>query len=89
MSLFILLIFALNCYAFFLYGSDKKKSKEHKQRVSENKLLLVALFGGSLGALLGMLFFHHKTSKPSFLIKFGIVILIQGGIIYCLSKIEM
>jgi uncharacterized membrane protein YsdA (DUF1294 family) len=44
-------------------------------------LLGLALIGGSLGAAAGMLLFRHKTSKPAFLIPFGLIVLLQVGLI--------
>lgn len=50
------------------YGLDKWKAKSGAWRIPERTLLLTALAGGSVGALAGMLLFHHKTRKPKFMI---------------------
>ena len=47
--------------SFISYGLDKKKAKSNAWRISEKFLLLSALFGGAIGALLGMKTFRHKT----------------------------
>lgn len=47
--------------AFFLYWRDKKKAKKKRWRTPEAVLLGFGFFGGSVGALLGMNAFHHKT----------------------------
>lgn len=57
---------AINLVAFFLYGIDKWKSRHDKWRVTEAKLIGIALLGGSVGALLGMKLWHHKTQHPKF-----------------------
>ena len=57
---------AINLIAFFLYGIDKWKSRHAKWRVTEARLLSIALLGGSLGAFLGMKIWHHKTLHPKF-----------------------
>ena len=57
---------AINIIAFFLYGIDKWKARHDKWRITEARLLSVALLGGSLGALLGMKVWHHKTQHPRF-----------------------
>ena len=67
----------INIIAFYLYGVDKRKARKGKWRIPENTLLGVALIGGSLGALLGMYLFHHKTSKPQFAIGFPIILAIH------------
>ena len=56
----------INLLAFALYGIDKRKAKRSAWRIPEATLLLVAALGGSLGALLGMEFFRHKTKHWKF-----------------------
>ena len=46
---------------FTVYGVDKAKARRGAWRVSEKTLFLLPLLGGSVGALLGMLVFRHKT----------------------------
>ena len=64
----ILLAFLLlvNLLVFALYGIDKLKAKKGAWRIPESTLLLVAFLGGSLGALLGMELFRHKTKHAKF-----------------------
>ena len=64
-----ILLFALaavNLLSFALYGIDKLKAKRGAWRISEATLLLIAQLGGSLGALLGMELFRHKTKHWRF-----------------------
>ena len=46
---------------YILMGVDKWKAKRDRWRVPEKTFFLVAVLGGSLGAILGMYAFHHKT----------------------------
>jgi uncharacterized membrane protein YsdA (DUF1294 family) len=69
----------INVVAFAVYAYDKGIAGSNRRRISENALLLLALIGGTLGALLSMIAFHHKTSKRSFQIKFLIVVAIQAA----------
>nr|WP_297233576.1 DUF1294 domain-containing protein [uncultured Flavonifractor sp.] len=46
---------------YVLMGIDKWKARRERWRVPEKTFFLVALLGGSLGAILGMYAFHHKT----------------------------
>ena len=46
---------------FIIYGADKRRARQGKWRVPEKTLFLLPLLGGSVGALLGMRVFHHKT----------------------------
>ena len=57
---------AINSVTFFLYGIDKWKAKRAKWRIEESTLLWWAAFGGSIGALLGMKAWHHKTQHRKF-----------------------
>ena len=52
---------AINLAAFLTFGADKRRARRHEWRVSEKTLFLLALLGGSLGAVFGMCAFHHKT----------------------------
>ncbi len=51
----------LGLVAFLAYGFDKRKAKKHHFRTKEALLLGLGFFGGSVGALLGMNVFRHKT----------------------------
>ena len=64
--LFIIYLVGINILAFALYGIDKYRAAHQKWRISESVLLGVAILGGSVGALLGMECFHHKTRKSRF-----------------------
>ena len=57
---------AINIVTFALYGIDKWKSQRSKWRIEESTLLLWAAFGGSIGALLGIKAWHHKTLHRKF-----------------------
>ena len=66
MKTVLLLLAAVNLVSFGLYGLDKLKAKKGLWRIRESTLLLVAVLGGSLGALLGMELFRHKTKHWQF-----------------------
>ncbi|MBQ0151608.1 MAG: DUF1294 domain-containing protein, partial [Chryseobacterium sp.] len=74
---------------FFLFGLDKQYAILHKRRISEMLLLVFTFFGGTIGAILGMLIFRHKIAKRSFIIKIGIVIFVQILIIFCARNIVL
>jgi uncharacterized membrane protein YsdA (DUF1294 family) len=65
------------------YGYDKLVSKLNDElnwewiRVPERVLLALTFAGGTVGAILGRLAFHHKTSKTSFRRKFWLVVALQ------------
>ena len=64
--LFYLII--INIIAFIMYGIDKKRAIEGRWRIREKTLLGLAFFGGSIGALIGMYRFRHKTKVYYFMI---------------------
>ena len=54
--------------------SDKLKAQRRQYRIPEATLMGAAAIGGSLGAMMGMHLFHHKTKHPKFFI--GIPVLL-------------
>ena len=67
----------INVAALALFGADKRKAKKHAWRISEKALFLSAVLGGSVGALLGMLLFWHKTKHWYFVIGIPLILVIQ------------
>ena len=62
---------------FTVYGVDKAKARRGAWRVSEKTLFLLPLLGGSVGALLGMLVFRHKTKHWYFAWGIPLILLAQ------------
>jgi len=63
----LFLIYLLfNIIVFCIYWWDKQAAIEGEWRVSENTLLTLALFGGSLGAVSAQQILRHKTRKEPF-----------------------
>ncbi len=67
----------INLVTFAVYGIDKAKAKRGTWRVPEKTLFLLPLLGGSLGALLGMRVFHHKTKHWYFVWGIPLILLAQ------------
>ena len=78
-ALKILLIYfvSVNLLSLLSFGSDKGRARRNRWRISEGSLLALALFGGCIGALLGMWIFHHKTAKPKFFIGVPAILVLQ------------
>ena len=70
-------LFVINLAGFIVMAIDKSKARRNKWRVPEAILFLFAIFGGSIGCLLGMRIFHHKTQKPRFYIGMPVILGIQ------------
>ena len=56
---------------------DKKKAEKGRWRIKESTLLTLALLGGSIGEMLGMYVFRHKTKKPRFFIGVPVMLVLQ------------
>ena len=84
MRVLIYYLLGINLLTFFIYGIDKWKAKRKKRRVPEATLLMLAALGGSVGALLGMFVFHHKTKHKKFLIGVPLILLAQLVLAYLL-----
>ena len=67
-------------WTFGLFGLDKwRAGRSRGPRIAESSLLLSSALGGWPGGFLGMLFFRHKSAKPSFQWKFA------GTLLVCLA----
>lgn len=78
LSVLVIYLLLINIVTFFVYGIDKRKAQRNRFRIKEATLLLLALIGGSVGALLGMYAFRHKTKKWYF--KFGVPLILLSQI---------
>ena len=77
----------INIVTYFVYGLDKRKARKKQWRIPEAQLLFLAVLGGSVGALLGMRIFHHKTKKRKFFLGVPVIFIIQVillGVLYFL-----
>lgn len=72
----------INIIAFLIYGIDKRKAIKKKWRISEKTLLGISFLGGSIGSILAMFIFKHKTKHYQFLILVPLSFLIHIYLIY-------
>ena len=75
-------LLVINLATFAVYGADKRRARRGAWRVPERTLFLLSAIGGSVGALLGMRVFHHKTTHPQF--KYGIPCIMAIQVALCL-----
>ena len=76
-QILIVYLLGINLLTFFFFGIDKLKSQWKKRRVSEKQLWFLCLIGGSIGGLLAMKYFRHKTKKTSFQTVLILIIAVQ------------
>lgn len=78
MTQFLLIcLAAVNVAAFAAMGIDKAKAKAGAWRVPEATLFLLAVLGGSVGGILGMQLFRHKTKHKTFTVGFPAILVCQ------------
>ncbi len=87
---FVIIVYLLivNITAFCLMGYDKRCARQQKRRIRERTLLLWCVVGGSIGGLLGMKGFHHKTRHKKFTIGIHAILLIHIFIIAYLTVLK-
>ena len=66
-----------NLFGFASMGIDKYRAQNHKWRISEAMLFFFAIIGGSIGSILGMKLFRHKTKHKLVTIGLPIVLIVQ------------
>lgn len=75
MKYFLPYLVIINIETVIIYGWDKLCAIKRWWRVPEITLLVFAAIGGSIGALLGMRIFHHKTLHLKF--KYGVPVILM------------
>ena len=70
-------LLGMNILGFVLMLSDKRRARRGDWRIRERTLFLAAVFGGSLGSLLGMRLLHHKTKHWYFVWGMPLIFLFQ------------
>lgn len=77
----------INVIGFFIMSLDKKKAIKKAYRIPEKNLFFICILGGSLGMLIGMYKFHHKTKHNKFV--YGVPSLLIFNIIMIYSMMKM
>jgi uncharacterized membrane protein YsdA (DUF1294 family) len=75
-------LIVVNIVTFLVFGIDKWNAKQGSWRISEATLLILAVIGGSIGALLGMKVWRHKLQHKKFKYGLPLILLAQIALIY-------
>ena len=67
----------MNIIGFAIMGADKKKAKDNAWRIRESTLFLISLIGGSIGTLVGMYVFRHKTKHWYFVAGMPLILILH------------
>lgn len=81
-SYLILYFLILNLLGFTLMGVDKWKARNRRWRIPEKTLFLTAVLGGSVGSILGMQIFRHKTKHASFTVGMPCILIAQIALFF-------
>ncbi|MBQ7099641.1 MAG: DUF1294 domain-containing protein [Oscillospiraceae bacterium] len=88
MNYFLLYLLLINAAAFVLMLADKVKARKNRWRIPERTLIGSALLGGSIGALLGMYTFRHKTRHLKFTLGVPAILIAQIALaVFLITKI--
>lgn len=71
----------VNAAALALMLTDKKKARRGAWRIPEATLLGIAVLGGSIGAIIGMYLFRHKTRHLKFSLGLPLILAVQIGLL--------
>ena len=77
MNLLLIYLILINAVGFLLMLADKWKAVKNRWRIPEKVLLGVGILGGSIGCILGMRLFRHKTLHPMFSIGLPLILAVQ------------
>ena len=81
-TLILLYLLIINAISFLLMLADKQKARKNLWRIPERTLFTAALFGGSVGSILGMYLFRHKTKHWYFVLGMPAILLAQIGLVF-------
>lgn len=76
----------INLTGFAMMGIDKRKARKKLWRISESTLFFIAIIGGSIGSIVGMRVFHHKTRHWYFVYGMPLILVLQVVLIYFITK---
>lgn len=71
----------INIAGFASMGIDKQKAKNHSYRIPEATLFILAIIGGSIGSILGMKVFRHKTKHWYFVWGMPLILMLQLALV--------
>ena len=82
----LIYLLVINVLTFLIMGYDKHEAKKGHWRISEKTLFTLVVIGGSIGGIIGMFTFRHKTKKWYFRFGFPIILIFQTLVVIDLIR---
>lgn len=79
----------MNAVGFIIMGMDKRRAKKHAFRIPEATLFTIAVIGGSLGSIIGMYYFHHKTRHWYFVYGMPLILILQVALLVFITTVPL
>ena len=84
-KLILIYLLIINALSLLLMLADKRKAQKNLWRIQERTLFTAALFGGTVGSILGMYLFRHKTKHWHFVLGMPAILILQMALFFCLT----
>lgn len=81
-EILILYFIFINIVGFSIMYVDKQRAINNEWRVKENSLFLIVIIGGSVGSIIGMYLFRHKTKHLKFTLGYPMILILQALLLY-------
>lgn len=85
-TILIIYLIIINIVGFIIMGVDKKKAIKGAWRIPEKTFFIISAVGGSVGSLLGMFIFRHKTKHWYFVVFIPLILIAQVVIAIVISQ---
>ena len=82
----VIYLLIINAIGFAIMLIDKYLAKNNLWRIPEKSLFGIALFGGSLGCIVGTYAIRHKTRHISFTLGMPGILVLQLIFLYFVTK---
>ncbi len=86
-NILILYLTVINLIGFAVMGIDKRKAVKRLWRIPESTLFIIAIIGGSIGSIIGMRVFHHKTRHWYFVLGMPFILIVQLSLAVLIYRI--
>lgn len=86
MIILYIYLLVINVAGFIICGIDKKRAIRHWWRIPEKDIILIAVLGGSIGVLIGMYGFRHKTRHRQFTVGIPLILLCQIMLVIFITR---